>query len=82
MNNMLLILPIERRSLEYVGIDKLMEDFSSSRQDRGMRAKQRKPILVLYVHQPYALFIKMIGQLRITRHWINTNDVKEKNQVN
>lgn len=47
-----------------------------------MRVKQRKPILVLYAHQLYALFSKMIGQLRITRDWINTNDVKEKNQVN
>ena len=65
-----------------MGINRPMEDFSSSRQDRGMREKQRKPILVLYVYQPYTLFVKMIRQLRITRHWINTNNMKEKNQVN
>ena len=24
----------------------------------------------------------MIGQIRITRHWLKTNSIKEKNQVN
>lgn len=83
-NNILLILPVERRALEYVGINRQADGDSSrpAKQERGMKEKQRKPILVPYIHQPHSLFIKMIGQIRITRHWVKTNSIKEKNQVN